>query len=224
MGRHGLEQVLSALRKGEVSLDRFFREAHADLRRMSDALYKRWPLPPGVSAEDLYQQMCLSIIDERRDLEWEPGRTNKKGRLITLLTHVLYHAHVAAKRWLHGQRGAKRRSGKELGRFPICMSALGDGTDESYDEIEQVVDATQDEEHAARRVLLEVYDKLPLEQSVAWAVYVREGDEEQAARRIDASSGLGTTCRISTVEEARLLVKRAVKQGRKIARGMNVDA
>lgn len=215
MGRRGLEQVLLALRAGHVSLDRFFREADADLRRMADALFKRWPLPPGVGPEDLYQQMCLGICEERRDLKWDPMRG------IPLLTHVLYHAHVFAKRWLHGQRGAKRRSGKEMGRFPICMSALGDGQDDALEEVQQVVNGTQDEDCDARRVLLDVYDALPLPSAVAWAVYVQEGDTEQAARRIDASSGLASTCRVSTVDEARVVVKKAIKKGREIARSMN---
>lgn len=222
MGRRGLEQALLGLREGSVSLGVFFREAETDLRRMAEALHKRWVLPPSVAAEDLFQQMCLSICEERRDLEWIPGTRTKKGALIPIVTHVLYHAHVAAKRWLHGQRGAKRRSGKALSRFPICMSALIDGDDDTLAEVELVIDGTQDEEHAARRVLLEVYDELPLPQAVAWAVYVKEGDEEQAARRIDASPGLGSTCCASTIEEARVVVKRAVREGREIARCMSV--
>jgi hypothetical protein len=220
MGRRGLEQVLLALRAGEVSLDRFFREADGDLRRMAEALYKRWVLPPDVAPEDLYQQMSLSICEERRDQDWDPARVNKKGQAIPIVTHVLYHAHVAAKRWLHGQRGAKRRSGKEMSRFPICMSALCDTDDDEFSLVEQVVNATQEEEHEARRVCLEVYDVLPLTQAVAWAVYVKEGDEEQAARRIGASAGLGSTCCVSTVDEARVIVKQAVKEGRAVARGM----
>jgi hypothetical protein len=127
---------------------------------------------------------------------------------------------VAGKRWLHGQRGAKRRSGKEMSRFPICMTALLDADDDELALVEQVVEASQDEEHSVRRVLLEVYDELPLEQAVAWAVFVKEGDEELAARRIDASAGLGSTCCVSTIEEARQVVKRAVKEGREIARSM----
>ncbi len=220
MGRRGLEQVLLALRAGEVSRERFFREADADLRRMAEALYKRWVLPPGVAAEDLYQQMCLSICEERRDQDWNPEMRNKRGQLIPIITHVMYHAHVAGKRWLHKQRGAKRRSGKEMSRFPICMTALIDGDADELALVEQVVEASQEEEHGVRRVLLEVYDELPLEQAVAWAVFVQAGDEELAARRIDASAGLGSTCCVSTIEEARQVVKRAVKEGREIARSM----
>jgi DNA-directed RNA polymerase specialized sigma24 family protein len=219
MGRQELERVCLDLREGRASMGEFFEAIEKDLQRMAAALFTRWVLPPCVSSDDVRQQMALSILEERRDLDWVPNTRNKKGQLISILTHVLYHAHVAGKRWLHSQRGAKRRSGKAMSRFPIAFSALYDGDDDGgIEQFEQTINGTQDDDAGARAVLLKVYDTLPNEQAIAWAVYVQEGDEGRAMQRIDASLGLATTCRVSTPEETRGLVKAVVKKGREIAR------
>lgn len=214
-----MEQVCLDLREGRASLDVFFRALGADLKRMADALHARWVLPPSVGAEDVYQQMVLSILEDRRDLDWIPGTRNKRGQLISILTHVLWHAHVAGKRWIHAQRGAKRRSGKARSEFPICISALIDEDDDlaDFDMAGHVgTEAVAEGKDAA----LKVYDKLPTHQAVAWAVYVKEGDENRAARRISASTGLGVACHVGNEDEAREAVKQVVKTGRAMTRAM----
>jgi hypothetical protein len=226
MGRVSLNEILMDLREGRITLAKFFAVADGDIRRMADAMFTRWVLPPAIAAEDLYQEMRCAVVAERRDLDWKPGTRNKQGQLISISVHFNWHMHVAGKRWLHAQRGAKRRSGHAMSEFPICMAFFrADDSDiDDYDQFATSVEATQPQEQAAREVLLEVYDALPIARAVAWAIYIKEGDEEQAARRIDASAGLGTTCQASCLNEARGVVKRAVKEGRAIARGMNVAA
>ena len=228
MGRRSLDSTLMDLREGRISIDRFVRLVHDDIRRMADSFFERWKknLPPGIEATDIYQEMVLSSIAERRDLDWKPGQLNKKGKPISISVHWLWHMHTQAKRWIQEQRKSLRRSGKNPSRFPICMAFFRDDSlDEGRDEYEQFgevvqAQAEQYNERAAQEVLLEAYDKLPIPMAVAWAVYVKEGDTEAAAKRIDASPGLGSTCQASTIDEARVVVKQAVQKGRAIARAM----
>lgn len=232
MGRRSLDKTLMDLREGRISIDRFVRLAHEDIRRMADAFFERWKknLPPGIEPEDIYQEMVLSSIAERRDLDWTPGRLNKKGKEISISVHWLWHMHTQAKRWIQEQRKSLRCSGKNPSRFPICMAFFRDdemeeGRDE-YEQFGEVVQAQaeQHNERATQEIFLEVYDKLPIPTAVAWAVYVKEGDAEAAAKRIDSSPGLGSTCRASTIDEARIVVKQAVHKGRAIARAMTNNA
>lgn len=219
MGRRELEQVCLDLREGRASLAVFFQVIGADLMRMAEALHARWVLPPSVGPDDVFQQMALSMLEERRDLTWIPGMRNKKGQLIPIFGHVLWHAHVAGKRWIHAQRGAKRRSGKARSEFPICISALIDEDDDlaDFDMAGHVgTEAVAEGKDAA----LKIYEQLPACQAVAWAVYVKEGDEDRAARRISASTGLGVACHVGSENEAREAVKQVVKQGRAMARAM----
>lgn len=220
MGRRALEEALLGLREGRVSLQEFFVVATPDLRRMADTMFRRWVIPPSVSAEDVFQEMCVSICAERRDLDWIPETRTKKGRLIDIVTHVLYHAHVAAKRWIHDQRKAKRRSGKNPSRFPICMAVLSERNakaDDDGDEFEVIagaIEGMQEELTIAKDSFLRAYDDMPEPIAVAWAVYVQQGSEEAAAEMIDSSVGLAITCQTSTEQEALEKVRVAVKQGR----------
>lgn len=220
MGRKSLEAALLSLREGSMPLGEFFRVVDGDLRRMAAALHGRWVLPPGVEPLDVFQEMSIYMLSRRPDLSWMPGTLNKRGQPISISTFVLYHLHVAGKRWINATRQAKRRSGKAMGRFPICMTALIDTDDEDYLEIEQAVEATQDVEVEASVIGLEVFDELPVPVAITWAVYVQEGDVYRAAKRITASVGLASTCHVSTIEEATSAVKRAVEQGYEIARRM----
>ena len=226
VGRQGLNDVLMDLREGRIDLARFFQLAEKDIQRMADALYSRWVLPPGVSSEDLCQEMRVGVLMHRWDLGWVPGTHNKKGALISISVHFNWRMHVHGKRWLHEQRGAHRRSGHAMSEFPICMAYFRDDEYEGdeFDRFGQTIDSSAAQEQADKEVILAAYDKLPFEKATAWAVYVAEGDEEQAAIRIDASAGLGSACHASTITEARKVVKRAVKDGRALARAMNASA
>lgn len=234
MGRRSLDSTLMDLREGRISIDRFVRLVHDDIRRMADAFFERWRknLPPGIEAVDIYQEMVCSSIAERRDLDWKPGQLNKKGKPISISVHWLWHMHTQAKRWIQEQRKSLRRSGKNPSRFPICMAFFREYEDVNGDyenEFDRLLISTENvdltyngefDARAAQEVLLEAYDKLPIPMAVAWAVYVKEGDTESAAKRIDASPGLGSTCQASTIDEARVVVKQAVQKGRAIARAM----
>lgn len=216
------------LREGRIDLAKFFVLAEKDIQRMADALYSRWVLPPGVSSEDLCQEMRVGVLMHRWDLGWIPGTRNKKGALISISVHFNWRMHVHGKRWLHEQRGAHRRSGHSRSEFPICMAYFRNDhhdhdeyEENEFDRFGQAVDASAAQEQADKEVILAAYDKLPFEKATAWAVYVAEGDEEHAAKRIDASAGLGSACRASMIVEARKVVKRAVKDGRALARAMN---
>ena len=182
-----------------------------------------------MSSEDVFQEMCVSICAERRDLDWIPGTRTKKGRRIDIVTHVLYHAHVAAKRWIHDQRKAKRRSGKAPSRFPICMTVLTErnaNADDDSDEFEVIagaINGMQEELTIAKDSFLRVYDEMPEPIAVAWAVYVQQGSEEAAAEMIDSSVGLAITCQISTEREALEKVRIAVKHGRQRMQKMSAS-
>ncbi len=104
---------IEALRDGRISFTQFQKNTHSYWLAMSRSLMRRWKGPIAVDNEDLIQEMMLAawVALPKHDASRAP-----------LDRYIRYNAVYTAKRWLHAQRGALRRSDHSPSRHPVVLS------------------------------------------------------------------------------------------------------
>jgi len=145
--RQGVDEMLHAVRAGEMTFDAFARTTMQRWNHLAARLLSRWRHPPTVTQEDMLQEILLGIwraATRRGAKGWDPKRGT------ALKTWVLYSACTEAKRWLHKQRGASihGHAGGNPSRFARTFGSMQDG-DRTYEDVEDLlanVVAAQDDE------------------------------------------------------------------------------
>ena len=198
-----LARSLLALQKGEITFTAFHRRTHKEWRRMAYALHERFELPPGVTPDDVEQEMLLAAF--RAIPRWDPKKA-------ALEAFVVWTAHAKAKRWLHRQRlGNPGKSGKGASRHAIGASQIVREDGLSILDEASIGAPESEQEIQVKRIL----EKIPLvaeteagRKALAW--YVESGaDEEDAAMRLWAN---GLLFRVRSPEHARKIVKSEVRR------------
>lgn len=100
------------------SFDEFARRTRRTWQSMALKLLQRWQCPTDVGVEDLVQEMLLAVWIMLP--KYDPSRGK------TLSQFVIWNSVNRAKKFVHRQRGAKRRDDKSLSRHPIAMSSMAD--------------------------------------------------------------------------------------------------
>lgn len=209
----GLEQ----LRQGG-DFTAFVGQTKADFERMSVDIFRRWHVPPGVDAEDVQQQLYVAFIEEDLVGKWDPTKGPN------LKTFTVWQAYTLAKRWLHEQRGAKRRDGKAPSRFPISFSQLGNQGEEGRDYAERGLEgvlAPTQEDDVAWRELAEGFRTLlgSPEHRMAFDVIVACGGcQDSAVHAIATDPRIALRCEVGSEEEAEKLVRETVAIVRDLVR------
>lgn len=99
------------------SWPQFQREYRVQIAGMARKIHRRWQMPEAVELEDIVQELTLAAwLAWNR---WEPGR----GRM-SRAAFAICSGRLAAQRWVHQQRDALRRSGKNPSRFPVASLVL----------------------------------------------------------------------------------------------------
>lgn len=101
---------------------KFYTSTHEEWIRIAKYLLRRWECPPSVDLEDIVQEMSLAVITVLPNFNPDKG--------ITLERFIVWNACDRAKKWMHGQRAALRRSDKSGSRFPIPASYLNEWREE----------------------------------------------------------------------------------------------
>ena len=181
----GLDGLLRQLRAQEITFTFFQQSTRDDWRRMALKLFRIWELPPGVTAEDVEQEMLLAAWTAVRD--WDPDRPGAAG----LRSFVVWRAHNAAAKWLHAQRRAKRHDGKAPSRFARAVGGMAINPQRELAPAELIdlfasVPADQEQVVDARRILGRIPGRATTEegQLAMWAWILSEGDVELAGREL----------------------------------------
>jgi hypothetical protein len=94
----------------------------AEIRRLAGGLLRRWSVPAAVTADDVAQELRLGAVLALA--AHDPSRGVPRDRF------VWWQAVQRAKRWLHVQRGALRRSGSAPSEHPMGEAAAGVDVDQ----------------------------------------------------------------------------------------------
>lgn len=216
MIRSRLGGALAKLQAGEIGFREFADATGGDWNRMAADVARSWRAPPGVDEEDVRQEFLLAIY-ERRLLDVWDGRQS-------LEQFVTWQSYTHAKRWLHRQRNALRRSGKAPGRYPISFSSLQSEVDDGHSSreergLEGIVDAEQLERVEAAELAAGVRLLLggDRERHVFDVLIEAGGCAAVAAIRIWDRPELAVRCEVGSEEEAVELVARVVDELRDLA-------
>jgi hypothetical protein len=224
-----MDRALHQLRAGQMTFTAFERATRADWTRLARMVHQRWPLPPAVGVEDVRQEMLLALVirkasSQNRTLieKWGPERG------VSLARYCVWNAIVAACRWLHPQRGAKKTAENKgvAGKSPSCFarplsSFVREGDDGEARIPEPVVQAEQDQGRVVEELIAQVFQKLrsPSDRTCLRAYLVEEGDMraagEAAARDLtylDLIGGMRTEAR--SPREGRRAVNGAIRRAR----------
>lgn len=94
------------------------------LRQMAANIVRRWPLPGGVDAEDVFQELRVRAWKALDAYEPDRGGMNQQ-------SYAIFMAKLHAQGWVHEQRNSPRRRGKGQGRFPACAVLVDELSDEN---------------------------------------------------------------------------------------------
>lgn len=113
-----IHQHVRDFREGKLTFAQFRRCTETDWRKMAAHLMRRYKTPPSTSLDDVVQELVIGcwIATE----QWKPGG-------MELAAFCVWRANNHAKKWMHRERAAKRRSDRSESRLMIPFSALGDG-------------------------------------------------------------------------------------------------
>lgn len=166
---------LRALREGHVTFERFYTGTYRDWERMGGRLMSRWQVPQGVELQDVIQELmigawiCLP--------KYEPGRAS-------LVRFCVYNAMDRAKRWMHQQRNALRRSDRNPGRYPSTGWDRGDGSKRPLEDLLHDPAPRPDEAVELNRLSRMLRQQLEADVLVAQLVEQFEGLDPQVATQI----------------------------------------
>lgn len=201
-----LRENLEQLRAGKTDFARFAASTSADFRRLARYLMRRWSSPSGVGPEDVEQELRLGAWEAL--VRWKPTGGMPLDRYVT------WCAVASAKRWLHGQRAARRRSDRTESRFFLPLSAYGDGEHVP----EQAVDPEQEDRIDRVKSVGRVIAGLgPIESAIVLALVDHHGDVDATTVEVYEDPKLRLACRIECERDAAALVRRAAAYARRLA-------
>lgn len=132
-----IDEAFGGLEHGSIGFDEFARETMSYWESVAAMLRARWIMPAGVEAADLRQELLLGA--------WLAWRAYDPTRGVPLRTHATWNALAGAKRWLNGQRNAKRRSCHAQSRVEVRkVDVAPDEFSDSRGVAARVVDADFD--------------------------------------------------------------------------------
>lgn len=192
---------------GEWSIDRFLRATASQWEALARYLHRRWSCPEGVTAEDVAQE--LRVAAWVAILRWDPTRG------VTATKFVLWQASTAAKKWIHKQRAALRRSDRSPSRHAVAVATMSPEAEAAvfdrlvadWSEVEAVPgirfdEVVRDLGEADRQIVLDV---------------VETGDVARASERLWARSDTCIEHRIGSQVAATARVRRLVSRVTKAA-------
>lgn len=97
-----------------------------EIQKLARSVHRRWRIPSAVSVEDVEQEIRLGVVIALR--KFDPSRG------VPLDRYVGWCAIQHAKRWVHVQRGARRRSGSSPSEYPLGEAVTGFDPDVREDE------------------------------------------------------------------------------------------
>lgn len=131
-----MNEALNQLRDGMITFDDFARCTANDWNKLAGKMYVGWrrKLPVGVELNDLRQEMLVQAwIAATRTFEPERG--------VPLKSYVVFTACSKTLRWIHKQRGAKRRDDSAPSRHPLSFAEITKaGESFDYDIIGSIED------------------------------------------------------------------------------------
>jgi DNA-directed RNA polymerase specialized sigma24 family protein len=196
---------LTAVRKGEIGFNTFALETRGDWERLSQVLVNRWVVPSTVTLEDLVQEMLIEVWLQLPN--WNPERGTPIEKF------VVFTACVAAKRWIHRQRKAKRLDGSAHSRSAITFAELDRRQDGAVRQIPDEREPDLIAELTAQRRAVEIIAELePADREIALLLFETGGDVRAAAARVMRSGDLRLACRIDSVSTACRVVRCVLKQ------------
>lgn len=101
----------------KIDATKFFRSQERQYRSQAAKLYRRWTLPAGCSAEDVYQEMLLGAW-RAWCRWWARWGDSNESPMMTLAAYCGVSAVQEARRWMMVQRNTVRRSVKAEARYP----------------------------------------------------------------------------------------------------------
>ena len=188
-----------ATRRARAAFGEFVRRTGDDWGRMARELYRRWQLPAAVQPEDVLAELLAAVW--RVLPGWDPNQR-------PLAEYVCWNAYALARKWLHRQRDAYRRDGKNHSRHPIAESSLvpcdaRGGTDRRRSVLDQEQSVwlqeglSPEERIDGRRLGREVAELLPPDEAEAFMLLVEEtaqarpkSPEYRAARKLTGACRL----------------------------------
>lgn len=110
-----LGEALCALQKDDITFREFYARTRTEWHRMAVSLYRNWTLPPGVTIDDVEQELLFgaSLAVQK----WQTGRASLRG-------FVVWNAHDKALKWIHRQRGCDQHTRKGPSEFARCVSVI----------------------------------------------------------------------------------------------------
>ncbi len=202
-----MQAELTAYHRGEIDFTRFSRLTAKTWSALAAHLLRKWQAPPGVSVEDLQQELLFAC--------WKMVPRYDPSRKVSLQKFVVYNTCDKAKKWLHKQRNAYRRDDKAPSRFPASLASLGleehveerlmAGVAVPPSQEERLVDAEFEAEVRARIASLPTND-------LAFMYYQRYGSVEAAALALLTSPRASIALRVQSIEAARLAVDRSLER------------
>ena len=205
-----MKAELQSLRDGKINFDTFSRKTRSEWEKLATKLFRRYKLPAGVDVEDLMQEMMFHAW--RASAKWDPGYGSDLTRYVT------WTAYAEARRWVHCQRNAHRRSDHVQGRFPMAVShMLAEDSDWTIDEMLQV-EPTEDQTSAALRNFAHISVQLQdAAESIALDAWAAAGDVTAAAKLLMADPKLVSALNLWTEGAAQRLVGQAIATSLAIA-------
>lgn len=128
-----LDQQLTALRSGAITFETFVRATTTTWRAISKSIARRWDLPAWHDAEDIEQDLLLTV--------WSTLDQYDPARGVSLRGYVIWRAYDRAKKRVHRNRNAyrHRRADFAPSRYELPLSTF-DVTDESGHTYNPVAD------------------------------------------------------------------------------------
>lgn len=200
-----LSRDLTELQKTGGSFGDFCKATANEWHRLARYLLRKWPTPAGVGVEDVEQELMVEAW--RAFHRFDAERDNGKG----IAGFVIWNATTHAKKWIHAQRGALRRSDKAQSRFPLAYSQVSETGDPSTDN-RLAVDGS-DVEACRNKVLAEVLERLqPSDREIVAEFVETAGDVDRVARWLWGSPDRRLDHRIGNEADARKIVRGAVRR------------
>lgn len=104
---------IQALHAKTISFSQFHTASKPYWTGLARQLMRRWVSPIAVELADVEQQLMLAA--------WSVVDSFDSTRSPDLARYVTYNAMYHAKRWIHAQRGALRRSDRSPSRHPVIL-------------------------------------------------------------------------------------------------------
>lgn len=129
-----LEDAFDALQvEGIDAFDQFARRTDGYWSVLARTLHERWVMPAGVEPADIKQELLLHA--------WQAALNYDPSRGVPMRTHVVWRAVHDARRWIHQQRNAKRRSCRAPSRCEYRLPEDGFEAEARVDDMVQVIDS-----------------------------------------------------------------------------------